>query len=279
LSNGVTAGAIPELSAVDAHMREAVLSAGLETTPGAHMVVANILPPELYAFLLDTMPPPEGFDYADEYKQNFDPSLSTLAPQRSLEAWRWFEHDIVGARLAPLIVERFRPSIEAWYRQLFGPVLSDDALALRQGAFRSRLMLRRPGYRLKPHRDTKIATITGLIYFARPGDSPDFGTELYRVEDDRLAPAMRTFYPEKFGGRCAIVRTVPFVPNSALFFLNAAGMAHGAHFPRESTQAERYAYQFYIGPAETELGGIVRRMPAEQRELWAGVDAPASAEY
>jgi hypothetical protein len=72
---------------------------------------------------------------------------------------------------------------------------------------------------------------------------------------------------------------VPFVPNSALFFLNAAGMAHGAHFPRESTQAERYAYQFYIGPAETELGGIVRRMPAEQRELWAGVDAPASAEY
>ena len=45
----------------------------------------------------------------------------------------------------------------------------------------------------------KIATLTAVIYF-RPGDSPDYGTELYRVENDQQAPFMKTFYPESCGG-------------------------------------------------------------------------------
>jgi hypothetical protein len=271
--------ATPDITAIDRHVRQAVLAAPLQTEPGAHMLLADVLPQELYSWLLETMPPPEGFDYADEFKQNFDPSTSTIAPEASRRAWGWFERDVVGPLVAPVIVQQFRPAIEAWYRRLFGPDLADDALALPQGAFRSRLMLRRPGYRLKPHRDTQIATITGLIYFARPGDNRDFGTELYRVEEDRLAPSMRTFYPEKHGGRATLVKSVPFVGNSALFFLNTAGMAHGAHIPRESSQAERYAYQFYIGPAEPELGEVVRKMPPEQRAHWAGINVPAQAEY
>jgi hypothetical protein len=41
--------------------------------------------------------------------------------------------------------------------------------------------------------------MTGLIYFARPGDSRDYGTELYRVENDQPAPFMKTYYPEAHG--------------------------------------------------------------------------------
>jgi hypothetical protein len=271
--------ATPDVAAIDLHVRTAVLDARLETEPAAHMIVHNLLPSELYSFLLATMPPPEGFDYANRHKQNFDPSLSTLAPEPSRAAWGWFESEVVGALLAPAIVERFQSSIEGWYRRLFDPAVVDAALALRQGAFRSRLMLRRPGYRLKPHRDTKISTITGLIYFARPGDSPDFGTELYRVDDDRLAPSMRTFYPEESGAHATMARTVPFIGNSALFFLNATGMAHGARIPRDSAQSERYAYQFYIGPSEPELARVVLAMDAEQQALWAGVGANSSPEY
>lgn len=268
-----------DIAAIDRHIRQSVLTAPVQTEPAAHMAVADVLPPELYSLLLETMPPPDGFDYADEFKQNFDPSTSAIAPEPSRSVWSWFERDVVGDLVAPAIVERFQPSIEAWYRRLFGPTLADEALALRQSAFRSRLMLRRPGYRLKPHRDTQISTITGLIYFARPGDDRDFGTELYRVEQDRLAPSMRTFYPEKYGARCTLVKSVPFVANSALFFLNAAGMAHGANIPRESSQAERYAYQFYIGPAEPDLGDLVVKMPAGQREHWTGINVPARSEY
>lgn len=46
----------------------------------------------------------------------------------------------------------------------------------------------------------KNAALTGLIYFARPGDSADYGTDLYQVENDQQAPFMKTFYPEAYGG-------------------------------------------------------------------------------
>ena len=43
-------------------------------------------------------------------------------------------------------------------------------------------MLRRPGYKLTPHLDPKRATMTVLLYLARPGDSEQFGTSLYSVD-------------------------------------------------------------------------------------------------
>lgn len=256
------------------HLRHAVASAPFATNPGPHMVVSDLLPADLYALLIETMPPPEGFDVADESKANFDPESSTLAPPRSRETWLWFQRDVVDGVLTPLLLERFRSDLARVYANLFGPTLANAALALHQHAFRGRLMLRRPGYRLRPHRDTKIATLTGLIYFARPGDSADYGTDVYSVEGDRQAPSMKTYYPEADGARTALAKSVPFVGNSALFFLNAPGMAHAAAIPRKSSQAARYAYQFYVGPPEGDLARLVRRMPPEQAALWAGVQMP-----
>src|SRR5687767_11100948 len=151
--------------AVDSRMAAGIASrleaAAVSIDPGPHLVLRDLLSEPVYTSLLAAIPPPESFDVADAVKADFDPLLSTRAPIESVQAWR--------ARQLPLV------------------------------AFRSRLMLRRPGYRLMPHRDTKIVAITGLIYFARPGDSPDYGTDLFRVSGDRQAPFMKTFYPEKFG--------------------------------------------------------------------------------
>ena len=107
---------------------------------------------------------------------------------------------MVDGVLTPLLVDRFQPHLVDAYRDLFGPDLVEDALRLPKHAFRGRLMLRRPGYRLKPHRDMRIAALTGLIYFARPGDSAEYGTDLYRIDNDQQAPTMKTFYPESCGG-------------------------------------------------------------------------------
>ena len=68
--------------------------------------------------------------------------------------------------LKPLLLESFHPFLEASYRALFGPELGDEALAFRHHALSRPFMLRRPGYRLKPHRDMKIAALTGLICLA-----------------------------------------------------------------------------------------------------------------
>jgi hypothetical protein len=263
-----------------AHLRDAVGAAKLETHPGAHMVIEDVLPPDIYALLLDTMPPPDGFDIADSVKANFDPERTTIAPQRSRETWLWFQRDVVDGVLTPLLLDRFRSPVVDAYRDLFGSALLEDALRLPKSAFRGRLMLRRPGYRLKPHRDMRIAALTGLIYFARPGDSAQFGTDLYEIENDVQAPTMKTFYPESCGATAKLARSVPFVGNAALIFINAPGMAHGAGIPRDAGQATRYAYQFYVGPPKDEYGRVLRRMtPVQQAACGAAGTADSDEGY
>lgn len=244
------------------------------------MVIPELLPADVYAMLLETMPPPDAFDIADKVKANFDPARTTIAPQRSRETWMWFHQELVDTLLTPLLLDQFRPHMTSAYQALFGPDLAEDALRLGHSAFRGRLMLRRPGYRLQPHRDMKIAALTALIYFARPGDSADYGTDLYRVENDQQAPFMKTFYPELFGGRAELARSVPFIGNAALVFLNVPGMAHGASIPLDAAQATRYAYQFYIGPAKSDLARLVLRMPVDQQAAWRkNMTAAADAGY
>ena len=238
--------------------------------PGPHLVLCDLLPEPVYTSLLAAIPPPESFDVADAVKADFDPLLSTRAPVESVQAWRAFLTEVVEPVLTPALVHKFDSYLDGLFEGLVGS-FAERARQLPLVAFRSRLMLRRPGYRLMPHRDTKIVAITGLIYFARPGDSPDYGTDLFRVSGDRQAPFMKTFYPEKFGGSATHVERVPFLPNSALAFLNVPGMAHGATFPADAAQRERYAYQFYIGPREEDLVALLRELPSEARAMWTGL--------
>jgi hypothetical protein len=243
------------------------------------MIVSDLLPAETYALLLDTMPPADTFEVADRVKANFDPAKPPAGvPERSRQTWAWFHDDVVERLLTPTLFDAFLPALAEAYRALYSPALADDALRIPHHAFRGRLMLRRPGYRLKPHRDMKNAALTGLIYFAQPGDSPDYGTDLYRIENDQQAPFLKTYYPEAHGGRAELVSSVPFVGNSALVFMNVAGMAHGAHIPDDATQAVRYAYQFYVGVAKSKLKRLVGRMPPELAASWGDLQT-SEGEY
>ena len=251
------------MKAIAEHLRAAVAGADLVTDPGPYMVIPDILPVEIYEHLIDTMPPAEAFDVADKVKANFDPDTTMAAPARSREAWSWFHADVVDRQLAPLLTATFRQHLLVAYSDLFGLEQAEAALGLPHHAFQGRLMLRRPGYRLKPHRDKKSASLTGLVYFARPGDSREYGTELFRVLDDRPADVRKTYYPEDHGARTELARSVPFVGNTALIFMNVLGMAHGASIPPESSQLERYAYQFYVGPPKADVRQLTRQMPQE----------------
>ena len=91
-------------------------------------------------------------------------------------------------------------------------------------------------------------------------------------------PCLKRHYPEAHGGRAELVRSVPFVGNAALIFMNVDGMAHGAHIPDSATQTERYAYQFYVGVAKSTLRRLVRRMPPEFAAAWADLQT-SEGEY
>ena len=136
-------------------------------------------------------------------------------------------------------------------------------------------MLRRPGYSLAPHLDPKKVLFTCLIYLARPGDSEEHGTQLYRVDRPFQATSLKTYYPEQHGQRCELARTVPFKANTAFAFLNG-NAAHAASIPADSNQLERYAYQFYSTPSGHAFTAMVARLPPERQVLFEGINLSQS---
>jgi hypothetical protein len=131
-----------------------------------------------------------------------------------------------------------------------------------------RIMLRRAGYHLAPHRDPKRSMVTCLMYLATKADQEQYGTEIYRVTGDRESSYMQTYYPEQHGARCELVKVVPFRANSMLVFVNTCG-AHGARIPADAPpELERYSYQFYVGPGLDELASLIADLPPDRQAMW-----------
>ena len=84
-----------------------------------------------------------------------------------------------------------------------------------------------------------------------------FGTQLFRIQGSPQIDQTRTYYPEREGFPCELVKTVPFRANSAVAFLNA-GAAHGADIPASAPETtERYSYQFYVSAEPTALAQVI----------------------
>jgi hypothetical protein len=132
-----------------------------------------------------------------------------------------------------------------------------------------RILLRGRGYVIPPHRDPKWGFLTCLVYLARSGDDPSWGTQLYSVEGDCEAASVAPHWirPEQ----CRLVKDVLFRPNTALVFLNSRG-AHGARIPAdaEPPDLQRYIYQFRIGPTAESIRRLVALLPNDRRPLWSG---------
>ena len=132
-----------------------------------------------------------------------------------------------------------------------------------------RILLRRPGYYIPPHRDPKWGFLTCLMYLARPGDSERWGTQLHRVAGDEEARGAQPHWIDE--QRCEPVEHVAFRRNRALVFLNSVG-AHSARIPGDADPPtlERYAYQFRIGASAGAIRTLVQGLPADRRAAWAG---------
>ncbi|MGH9350238.1 MAG: hypothetical protein ACRD26_23540 [Vicinamibacterales bacterium] len=259
--------AVRDFDAIAAHARAAIVGATLHHDPAPHAVIDEVLPRAFYDYLLATLPPAECFRVHDAYKQDFYFDEPDVVPPFARLAWQGFERDVVSPVLMPALLELFAPVILPHYVRLLGDARAAAAAALPKAA-NGRVLLRRPGYRQDPHLDPKRVLFTGLIYLAKPGDSEDYGTALYRVDRPFVQPFVRTFYPETEGYTCTLAKRVEFRANRLLVFLNAQA-AHGAELPADAPLQERYAYQFYVKPAG--LTQVVKQLPAKERALWAGL--------
>lgn len=249
------------------HTRRAVAAAPLLIDPYEHIIVDRVLPDAVYELLVRAIPPVEFFSDRDRIKQDLTFPME-LGPVLSATVWDYMDDIIARQVIRPAVLEKFREPLQRHFESMFGTAFTEQASSLPQSVHGGRLMLRRPGYNLGPHRDPKRAMLTCLMYLARDGDSETYGTQIFRVQDDGDAGYKQTYYPESEGRRCELVKVVPFKPNTMLVSLNSRG-AHGATIPADAPgDLERYTYQFYVAPENEALSALVKSLPWEQRAKW-----------
>lgn len=269
---------VKELDAarIRAHVEDAIGAATVERDPFPHIVVDGWLPDAVYQRVLDAIPPSVFFDAErDPAKQRMIVPFD-LAPIHSRVVWEFVADTIVGRVLYQALNAKFRPAICDYVRTFCSSLPDDIDLTLHPSD--GRIMLRRPGYTLNPHRDPKWGFVTGLMYLAREGDNEGFGTQLYRVRDDADAPSGSVYYLDP--SRCELARTVPYRPNSLLVFLNSGG-AHGAFIPADAQPPglERFLYQFRLGPSSKVIKRLLQHMPPDKAATWSGAKADRAAGY
>ena len=262
-----------DVDRIDAWVAGAVAAAPLRDDPFPHVVIEEWLPRDVYASVIRGLPPAIFFADREERRHRL-PVPFPLAPAYSQYVWRFVAQEIVGRVLHRALNRKFSDTIRTYVRS-FVPELP-DTIDLTLHPSDGRIMLRRPGYVIEPHRDPKWGFVTGLVYLARDADSEAHGTQLYRVNEDIEAPDGKPFYVDPC--RCQLARAVPFRANTMLAFLNSAG-AHGASIPVDAQppDLERYVYQFRLGPDNRTIRKLLSLMPAERRARWGGMKAAKAA--
>ncbi len=254
--------------AIAAHVQRAVASADLHHEPFPHTVVEHLFPQRFYDTVLRGVPPVELFDGVENKQRIVVPF--EMAPAFSRRVWSFLLHEVVDAALGPALLQKLREPLTEWVATTW-PELAGQPIesVVRMQSTDGRILLRRRGYVIPPHRDPKWGFVTCLLYLARPGDSQSWGTQLYAVDEDTEATSVAPHWIR--AERCRLVKDVPFRANSALVFLNSRG-AHGARIPAaaEPPTLERYIYQFRIGPTAESIRRLVAMLPEERRDQWAG---------
>jgi hypothetical protein len=254
---------------IEAHVRRAVAKAPLIEDPFPYVHVMDWLPGDIYQTMIRALPPAVFFADREVARQRMLVPF-VRGPIYSRRVWDYIADEVVGRILREALGEKFAGVVREYVESFCGPSLNGADLAM--NASDGRIMLRRPGYLIQPHRDPKWGFVTGLVYLARSGDNEAHGTQLYRVKDDEEAPSDKPFYVDE--SRCELVKSIPFRANTLLAFLNSTG-AHGASIPADAQPAglERYLYQFRLGPGPAAIKTLLTTMTPERRERWAGAKA------
>ena len=250
------------------HVQKSIARAVLQSDPFPYCIVDDLFPGRYYDALVEAIPPVELFSDLPVNKQQLTVPFS-MAPRFSQIVWAHMADVATTNIVAPAVIDKFREPLVQWLQRSF-PATSEDPLrGIEMKCTDGRIMLRRPGYRIPPHRDPKWGFITCLMYLARPGDDEKWGTQIFRVADDREARGANPHWIAQ--QQCAWVADVEFRPNRVLVFLNSEG-AHGAHIPEDAQppDLERYTYQFRLGPERQSIDALRSSLTPEQQPMWAG---------
>ena len=249
-----------------AHVTAAVGRARLQLEPCPHLVVENVFPDYFFDRMIDALPAPVFFEKTSDLRDEM-PVPFVMAPAFSREVWDVF-HDAVENALLPAVIAAFRPALDDFVRSSWPSLGSWEQSGITLRAANPRLMLRRRGYLIKPHRDPRWAFLVALFYAAPRNAAHTYGTQLYRLvhERDEAHTSPLWLKPEE----CVLARDVPGIGNSALMFLNSTG-AHGASVPDDAPpDFLRYVYQARFSPDAPTKARLLEMLTGEgaARDRW-----------
>lgn len=200
------------------HAVAAVEAAKFEDSPFPHVQIDHFFPPATYTAMLASLPAPDQYEaFAYEKHGNDDgkvnrrrfrlanETLGTLS--NDLESlWRTIRSVLGSAALKDAIYQKLGQGIA--YR--FG--CPSELVSACPGFALPELYHETGGYRIKPHPDTRKKVVTMQIALPESDDRAFMGTEFY----------VRCFRPQAFLREprgFEIVKTMPFIPNTAFAFV------------------------------------------------------------
>jgi hypothetical protein len=267
------AGRIPSLrarlgdgGALASHVTSAVARTTLELDPFPHVVIENLLPEGLSDELISALPPAAFFTTQKMSRQELEVPFE-FAPEYSRIVWGVFFSKVITEAMVPALTEKFRPALDDFVRSHWPGLgsLSQAGIALQVS--NSRLMLRRPGYVIKPHRDPRWAFLTCLVYLPKSAEHQIYGTQLYRLGHEPELTHNSPLWADP--NECELVKEVPARRNTALVFLNSTG-AHGASIPRDApADTARFLYQVQFGVDDGTREQLVHNLDQAKRASWA----------
>ena len=250
---------------VQSHIEVSMRKAVLHRDPFPYAVIDDVFPDDLYNSLLRGLPPLELFADRPINKQQLQVPFR-FAPAYSRRVWHHLTSVVVPNWFVPAVIAKFREPLDEWLK-LNWPAVPPESVEFQSS--NGRILLRRRGYRIPPHRDPKWGFLTCILYLARRDDSESWGTQIYRVDGDEEARGAAPHWIDS--ARCRQVGEIAFRSNRILVFLNSVG-AHGAYIPddAEPPELERYIFQFRVAPTVESIGVLKATLPDDRRALWAG---------
>lgn len=211
-----------DFDCVVAHLHGAVARAELAGNPAPHLLVTDLLPPNVYGALIEAIPPAVCFDGRTGQVQEMRVP-PRLAPMPSIVTWIFF--DEVVRVLSDLLVARLTEPLGAYARAQF-PSLPpfrdwDVEITVTEG----RLVRRAPGSSGRPAIDRAWDLVSGIVYLARQHDTVEYGSAWHGV-------------------------TIPFRGNTMLACVGPLDARAYVPIPTGApAETERYSYEFGIGPS------------------------------
>jgi hypothetical protein len=253
-----------------AHAAAAVERSRLELDPFPHVLIKGLLPDDACDELVGALPSSVFFKKDVERHQLQVPFV--FAPGYSRLVWGIFFEQVVTRTLLPALTAKFGPQLDEFVAARWPHLGSMAEAGIELHVANSRLLLRRPGYVIKPHRDPRWAFLTCLVYLASREDVNLYGTQLYRLRREPQVTHKSPLWIDP--DQCELVKDVPAERNTALVFLNSTG-AHGASIPSDApADTERYLYQVHFSVDADMRRKLLDSLDGEERLSWVAKRGP-----